>query len=101
MSLKQQLAAELLSSSSGFLDLASLRHELLKLSLNGGVADLLILQYAVDIDGKRVRNRAYSKESCQWPFKAAVAILKPSHLMLRDKALPRLLVLIEAYANDD
>jgi len=75
-------------------------HKLLQFSLDGGVADVLILEHSVSVDCKRCGNCTDAKCGCDFALKAAIARLCPGHLVLAQKVAPLGVIGIETDAHD-
>ena len=71
-----------------------------QLALDGGIADVLLLKDAISVDGEGVRDGMHGKHRCDRAGEAAIAILRPSHLVLGNEVFPFLLVLIETHAKN-
>jgi len=61
---------------------------------------VLLLKDAVGIDGEGVRDGTHRKHGRDRAGEAAVAILRPSHLVLGNEFFPFLLVVIETHAKN-
>src|SRR5271157_3981449 len=83
------------------LHFACLGDQLLQLALDGGVANMLILQDAVSINYETVGNSGHTEQPRRYSLNPRLAILRPGHLVFGDKLSPLPLVAIQAHAEDD
>src|SRR5580698_2536389 len=75
--------------------------QLFQLAFDVGVADVLVFENAVGVDGKRGRNCVDPEAFGNRAVKPTISILKPGHLVLCDELFPLVFVFIEADADDD
>ena len=72
------------------------REKFFQLAFHRCIADVLVLQYPVGVDGEGMRNGNYFKDSSDVASKpVSVAALQPSHLLLRNKLPPVFFILVQ------
>ena len=62
---------------------------------------MLVLQNAVCVDGECLRDGVNIEQASHRAFESSISVLKPGHLIFRDKLFPLSLVLIQADAEHD
>jgi len=81
------------------LDFSGSLNELLQLPFNVSVADVLVLQDTVCIDGERLRDLLDPEQLRNLSSETAIAMaLVPCHFILRDELFPFRLIVVEADA---
>jgi hypothetical protein len=83
-----------------FLELAGAGAEFFDLALEVGAStDVLFLQDTVSVDGKGVGDGFHTKQLRDRAVEAAVSVLEPGHVVLRDEVLPFGRIVVETDAS--
>src|SRR5581483_6182445 len=82
-----------------YLQFSRTSDELLQLTFDGSIPDVLVLQYAIGIDGEGLRDGMNSKQCGDRPGETAVPILGPRHSVFCNKVFPFSLVLVQTHAQ--
>src|ERR1039457_3042496 len=72
------------------LQLPRARDQFLELSLDGRITDVLVLQNAIRVDRKRMRNGFHREELRDRSRESSVAVVQPRHAVVRDVVFPLL-----------